>query len=138
MPDPLLQPATTDEELVDYFVERDGVKCAGVHLLLELWDAAHLNDGPYIEAALRDAATAAKATVLHAHVHQFSSSGGLSGVAILAESHISIHTWPERNYAAIDIFMCGQCDPYDAVPALRQALRPGSMQINEAKRGIVT
>ena len=137
MPDTLLQPATTDGELVDYFVERDGIKCAGVHLLLELWDAEHLNDGPYIEATLRDAAEAAKATVLHAHVHQFSSSGGLSGVAILAESHISIHTWPERNYAAIDIFMCGKCDPYKSVPALRDALRPGSMQINEAKRGIL-
>ena len=58
-------------------------------------------------------------------------------MAVLAESHISIHTWPERNYAAIDLFMCGGCNPYDAVPTLRRAFRPGSIQLNEAKRGIV-
>ncbi len=137
MPDTQHHPTTADGALTDYFVERDGVKCAGVHLLLELWDAECLNDRAHIEAALRAAVEAANASLLHLHIHQFSSSGGLSGVAVLAESHISIHTWPERHYAAVDIFMCGECDPYKSVPALREALRPGSMQINEAKRGIL-
>ncbi len=137
MPDSLHQPADAGG-LVDYFVERDGVKCAGIHLLLELWDAERLSEAAHIEAALKAAIDAADATLLHIHLHQFSSSGGLSGVAVLAESHISIHTWPERDYAAIDIFMCGECDPYKAVPALRDALRPGTLQVNEVKRGIVT
>ena len=137
MPDTLHQPEANGAALVDYFVERDGVKCAGIHLLLELWDAERLDDRAHIEAALRQAVAAAQATLLHLHLHQFSSSGGLSGVAVLAESHISIHTWPERDYAAIDIFMCGECNPYLAVPALREALRPASLQVNEIKRGIV-
>ncbi len=137
MPDSLHHPAASGE-LVDYFVERDGVKCAGIHLLLELWDAKRLNDAAHIEAALKAAVQGAGATLLHIHLHQFSSSGGLSGVAVLAESHISIHTWPERDYAAIDIFMCGECDPHQAVPALRDALQPGTLQVNEIKRGIVT
>ena len=45
----------------------------------------------------------------------------ISGVLVLAESHISIHTWPERNYAALDVFMCGACDPYKCIPKLREA-----------------
>ena len=137
MPDTLHQPVPSAAPLVDYFVERDGVKCAGIHLLLELWDAERLDDRAHIEAALRRAVDAAQATLLHIHLHQFSSSGGLSGVAVLAESHISIHTWPERDYAAIDIFMCGECDPYLAVPALREALRPSTLHVNEVKRGVL-
>ena len=56
---------------------------------------------------------------------------------VLAESQISIHTWPERNFAAIAIFMCGACDPHDAVPVLRQAFKPGRVDLNEERRGRV-
>ncbi len=119
----------------DYFVERDGERFAGMHLLIELWGARHLDDAGAIERALRAAAEAAKATVLHTHFHRFTSSGGVSGVVVLAESHIGIHTWPERRFAAIDIFMCGACDPYDALPTLRRAFRPESLRIDERRRG---
>lgn len=121
----------------DYFVERDGVKFAGMHLLLELWDARNLDDPAKIEPALTAAAKAAGATILHCHLHHFSPNGGVSGVLVLAESHISIHTWPERNYAAIDIFMCGKCDPYLSVPVLRQAFGAGHVQVSEHKRGLI-
>ena len=56
---------------------------------------------------------------------------------MLAESHISIHTWPERDFAAIDIFMCGECDPYKAIPALKKGFAPDRVQLAEHKRGLV-
>ena len=96
----------------DYFVEKDGVKFAGTHLLLDFWGARNLIDPEAIGRSLCNAAEAANATVLHSHFHHFGPDGGVSGVLVLAESHISIHTWPERNFAAVDIFMCGACDPY--------------------------
>lgn len=121
----------------DYFVERDGVAYAGTHLLLELWGARHLDDPETIERTLVDAARASDATVLHVHMHRFSPYGGVSGVVVLAESHISIHTWPERAYAAIDIFMCAGCDPYKAIPLLRETFAPESIQLAEHKRGLI-
>ena len=61
----------------------------------------------------------------------------MSGVVVLAESHISIHTWPERGYAAIDLFMCGKADPYKAIPSLKAAFAPSGIQVSESKRGLV-
>lgn len=121
----------------DYFVEKDGVKFAGTHLLVDLWGATNLCDPAHIDRALREAAEAAGATILHGHFHHFSPNGGVSGVLVLAESHISIHTWPERNFAAIDIFMCGACNPYHGLPALKAAFRPESINLGEQRRGLI-
>ena len=118
-------------------VERNGVKYAGTHLLVEVWGAKNLGDSALTEAALREGATTAGATILHCHLHHFGPNAGLSGVLVLAESHISIHTWPEREYAAIDIFMCGVCDPYLAIPAIKRAFEPTSVQIVESRRGVM-
>ena len=125
------------EEKKDYFVKKDGVTYAGTHLLLEMWGASNLDDPDLIEETLCNAARASRATILHAHTHHFSPYGGVSGVVVLAESHISIHTWPERGYVALYIFMCGDCDPYKAVPVLRQTFAPESIQISEHKRGLI-
>ena len=133
-----LRPEVPAEESKDYFVERDGMKFAGMHLLVDLWDATRLNDPDYIDAALREAATVAGATILHSHFHHFEPGGGVSGVVVLAESHISIHTWPERNFAAVDIFMCGACDPYKSLPVLRQAFSPGRVEVGEQRRGRIS
>jgi S-adenosylmethionine decarboxylase len=121
----------------DYFVEKDGVKFAGTHLLIDLWGASNLADPEHIDRALRTAAEAAGATILHGHFHHFSPNGGVSGVLVLAESHISIHTWPERDFAAIDIFMCGACNPYHGIPALKEAFKPASINLGEQRRGLV-
>lgn len=121
----------------DYFVEKDGVKFAGTHLLVDLWGASNLCDPAHVDRALREAAEAAGATILHGHFHHFSPNGGVSGVLVLAESHISIHTWPERNFAAIDIFMCGACNPYHGLPALKAAFQPESVNLGEQRRGLV-
>ena len=120
----------------DYFVNRDGLVYAGTHLLIDLWGARNLDDIAVIETAMRDSVTACGATLLHLHLHQFSPNGGLSGVAVLAESHISVHTWPERGYAAFDIFMCGSCNPYAAIEVLKGALEPERIQLAEQKRGL--
>ncbi len=121
----------------DYFVQKDGVKFAGTHLLIDLWGATNLDAPETIDAALREAAIAAGATILHSHFHHFAPNGGVSGVVVLAESHISIHTWPERDFAAIDIFMCGRCNPYDSLPILKAAFKPASVNLGEQRRGLI-
>ena len=120
----------------DYFkVDAHGNPYAGDHLLIELWDAHDLGDAALIQDTLEAAARAAEATVLHSYYHHFGSDQGVSGMTILAESHISIHTWPERSYAAIDVFMCGKCDPQQTVPTIEQGLRPGRIETRLLRRG---
>jgi S-adenosylmethionine decarboxylase len=131
------QESTGPEAQKDYFVEKDGVTFAGTHLLLDFWGARSLTDPALIDNALRDAARAARATILHAHFHHFGPDGGVSGVLVLAESHISIHTWPERDFAAIDIFMCGSCNPYESLPMLKAVFQPASILLSEQRRGLI-
>jgi len=119
----------------DHFVVRNGVRCAGAHLIIDLYDAERLDDLDHIEATLRHCVAAAGATLLHIHLHHFEPSGGISGVAVLAESHISIHSWPEASYAALDLFMCGRADPDRCVPVLREAFRPRRVAVSELLRG---
>ena len=121
----------------DYFVERNGMRYAGSHLIIDLWDARHLDDVGLVEVALRRAVHAAGASLLHLHLHEFTPNGGVSGVAVLAESHISIHTWPERGYAAIDVFMCGATEPHKVVPILKHAFEAGRIAICEQMRGVL-
>jgi S-adenosylmethionine decarboxylase len=121
----------------DRFVERNGLRYAGTHLIIDLWDGEHFDDIGVIELALRRAVQAAGATLLHLHLHEFTAGGGVSGVAVLAESHISIHTWPERDYAAIDVFMCGSAEPHQVVPVLRHMFKARRIAISEHLRGLV-
>jgi len=122
--------------LSDHFVRQDSVEYAGTHLLLDLWQASRLDDIDHIETALRECVEASGATLLHIHLHHFTPSG-VSGVAVLAESHISVHTWPERGYAAFDVFMCGGVRPEEAVPVLERAFTPGRMEVTRHLRGRV-
>jgi len=119
----------------DHFVVRNGVQCAGVHLIVDLYGAQRLDDLDHIEATLRRCVDAAGATLLHIHLHHFEPSGGISGVAVLAESHISFHSWPEAHYAALDVFMCGQASPDNCVPVLREAFNPKRIAVSELLRG---
>ena len=130
------QPGADEGNERDYFIERHGLRYAGSHLIIDLWDAEHLDDIGMIEMAMRRAVKAAGATLLHLHLHEFSPNGGVSGVAVLAESHISIHTWPERGYAALDVFMCGATEPHKVVPVLKHAFRPKRLAISEQMRGV--
>jgi len=123
------------EVSADHFIIKNGVEYSGTHLLLDLWGASRIDDLAYIEKILRDCVTACNATLLHIHLHQFSESGGISGVAVLAESHISVHTWPERNYAAFDVFMCGAAKPSNTIAILQDAFTPDELQVKEILRG---
>jgi S-adenosylmethionine decarboxylase len=122
----------------DYIVEHNGRRYAGVHLILDIWGAEQLDDLAHVETTLRDCVQATGATLLHIHLHHFTPNGGVSGVAVLAESHISIHTWPERDYAALDIFMCGRTSPAKAIAVVRRAFRPARLVVGEHFRGEVT
>ena len=119
----------------DYFIERDGVRYAGNHLLVDLFGARRLDDLAHIEATLKKVVEAAGATLLHIHLHHFTPNGGVSGVAVLSESHISIHSWPEANYAALDIFMCGDSRPELGVPILREAFDADQVVVKTHRRG---
>jgi S-adenosylmethionine decarboxylase len=126
-----------DHDHKDHFITRNGLTYAGSHLILDLWDAEGLDDRDKIEKAMIDAVKAAGATLLHIHLHTFSDGGGISGVAVLAESHISVHTWPERKYAAFDVFMCGEAEPKKALSVFKAAFNPGRLVIGEHKRGVL-
>jgi S-adenosylmethionine decarboxylase len=122
------------EERVDHFAVRQGVRCAGVHLIVDLHEAQGLDDIDMIEATLRRCVDTAGATLLHIHLHHFQPNG-VSGVAVLAESHISIHTWPDIGYAALDIFMCGKAEPERCIPVLTEAFKAKRVEVNELLRG---
>ena len=127
----------TNDDHKDHFITRNGLTYAGSHLIIDLWEAEGLSDRDRIETALIDEVKAAGATLLHIHLHTFSEGGGISGVAVLAESHISVHTWPEKGYAAFDVFMCGEAEPRKALGVFKAAFNPGRIVIGEHKRGVL-
>jgi spermidine synthase len=108
------------------------MEALGRHILVEFCDCdpAILNESKLIEAHMVEAASRAGATVISSTFHHFSPHG-VSGVVVIAESHLAIHTWPEYGYAAVDLFTCGdECDPWNAFHYLKEAF--------EAKRSIET
>ena len=123
------------EETNDYFIERDGVRYAGVHLIIDLCGGERLDDLAYVKATILNCVEAAGATLLNINLHHFTPNNGVAGVAMLKESHISIHTWPEDDYAAVDIFMCGKAEPHKAVKVLREAFPTGRFKIKKLLRG---
>ncbi len=125
----------TELDQLEFFAEREGVSFAGTHLIVDLWGASRLDDIDFIEETMRACVDAAGATLLHIHLHHFTPNQGVSGVAVLAESHISIHSWPEYGYAAMDIFMCGDAKPQRAVDVLREAFQPERVDVGEHLRG---
>ncbi len=136
-PDLVCLSAIAVEDVKDYFVVKDGMKFAGSHLLVDLWGATNLCEPSVIDQTLREAALTAGATILHSHFHHFTPNGGVSGVLVLAESHITIHTWPERDFAAVDIFMCGACDPHLAIPVMQRTFKAARVDLDEHQRGRV-
>ena len=111
----------------------------GKHLLMELKDCNKevLNDIGFLKGTLLTAANEAGATVLGESFHQFNPHG-VSGVVIIAESHLFIHTWPEYGYAAADIFTCGNSvQPEKAAERLIEKLGASSHSVIEIQRGLL-
>ncbi len=112
----------------------------GKHLILELKDCdrKRLSDLDFLRNTLLSACRAAGAIILGESFHSFPPYGGVSGVVIIAESHFSVHTWPEYGYAAIDIFTCGNSlYPEGAVELLVRELQARDHSILELNRGIL-
>jgi len=128
--------ATADRTVgADKFVTEAGATYAGLHLIADFWGASALDNVEAIGTAIRKAAHAAGATILHLHVHPFGDEQGVSGVAVLAESHMSVHTWPERGYVALDAFLCGGTDASAALRELERHFHPTSKQVQVLRRG---
>ena len=134
-PAPVHGADTASDENADHFITRDGKTYAGTHLIIDVYGGSRLDDIEHIRQMMHDAVTAAGATLLHTHLHHFTPNGGVSGVAVLAESHISIHTWPERDYGALDVFMCGDSAPERAVEVIRAAFQPSYLDVDTHLRG---
>jgi S-adenosylmethionine decarboxylase len=113
------------------------VSAVGSHVLADLYGISRglLRDGAALEAVLRAAALGAGARVLASHFHSFGADEGVTGVVLLAESHMSIHTWPEQEFAAADIFMCGAADAAQALAVLVNALAPVRQNLRTQMRG---
>ncbi|NNE88452.1 MAG: adenosylmethionine decarboxylase [Silicimonas sp.] len=125
-----------DRVRADHFSqEAGGHYSAGTHLIIEVKSAKGLDDKARIERAFRACIAATGSTLLHLHLHRFQPHG-VSGVAVLAESHITIHTWPELGYGAFDVFMCGKADPWRTIDVLAQAFETRDIEVKEISRGL--
>lgn len=114
------------------------MKQLGRHILAEVYDCDPniLNDRELIEEILVKAALEAGAEVREVAFHKFSPQG-VSGVVVISESHLAIHTWPELGYAAVDVFTCGdRVNPWDACNYISDGLRSKHMDATEVKRGL--
>ena len=139
MADPIADPVA--DPMADPMVDRSpSYWPAGTHLLADLFGvpAALLRVAGAIEQTILDSATAAGAHVLSSHFHSFDSSDGVTGVVVLAESHISIHTWPEHGFAAVDIFMCGTAQPQTALDVICAAFKPVACDVRSIRRGLAS
>ena len=113
----------------------DKQKYAGIHLIAEFWNGRIIEDPKKIEKILIEAVKKAKSIPLKVAIYKFSPQG-LTGVVLLAESHIALHAWPEINYLAIDIFTCGnKAMPHRAFEYLKKTFKPKKVEIKELKRG---
>jgi len=110
---------------------------SGRHLLVEYigCDFDVLNDADQIETLMKAAAIAAKTNIVFSKFKPFQPQG-VSGVVVVEESHLSIHTWPEYGYAAIDFFTCGEGDPKDAHEVLKRGLRAQHFEMIFVERGL--
>ena len=115
------------------------MKSLGKHLIIELFqcDSTILNDPKTLEYHLLAAVRLSGATVIQPFFHQFSLHG-VTGVVVVAESHFSLHTWPEYGYCALDIFTCGDSiNGHQALDYLKESLKAANVSVMEIKRGVL-
>jgi S-adenosylmethionine decarboxylase len=120
----------------DALMTRDGASFAGLHVTVDLYEAIELDNISFIEKVMRECVVECGATLLHIHLNHFTPNDGVTGVAVLAESHISVHTWPERSFAAFDLFMCGDAQPEKAIAILEARFSAKRTTVNVFRRGL--
>lgn len=108
---------------------------AGNHLIFDFWGSDEILNQKLIIKTCSIAVIEAGATILHSHFHEFGEGMGITGVLILSESHLSLHTWPEINLMTFDIYMCGEADPRIALAILKETLKPKKINMMNLKRG---
>jgi S-adenosylmethionine decarboxylase len=106
----------------------------GKHLIIDLHHAHSLDDMTLMKSVIKAIVLKTQTTLIFENFHHFHPSG-ITGIACLAESHISVHTWPEHNFAAFDVFMCGEAQPELAIPILKQHFG-GTESITLLNRGL--
>lgn len=113
------------------------MKTIGRHLIAEFYECRRdtLDEVDTIRRAMLDAALALGATVMGENFHRFTPHG-VSGTVVIAESHLSVHTWPENGYVAVDIYTCGGLDPRIGFQLLRERLGATSCRVQEIVRGL--
>ncbi len=114
------------------------MEALGRQILVEFYDcnSDRINDVSYIESVFLEATRKSGATIISHNFHKFSPHG-VSGVVVIAESHVTIHSWPEYGYAAVDIFTCGDTiDPWTIQEHLKKALESDNISSMEMKRGL--
>jgi len=110
-------------------------KYSGIHLIADFWNGKIIEDQKTIKRILIESVRKAKNTPLKISLYKFRPQG-LTGIVLLAESHVAIHTWPEFNYVALDIYTCGdKASPFKCLEYLKKMFQPKKIEIKKIKRG---
>ena len=117
--------------------QKNKIKYAGTHLIADFWYGKTINNEEKLRKILVTAAKKASATPLKVIIHTFAPQG-ITGVVLLAESHIAVHAWPEYDYMAIDIFTCGDKSlPEKALEYFKKEFSPKRVEVKKIKRGVL-
>jgi S-adenosylmethionine decarboxylase len=123
---------------IQWVKKNQKINYAGIHLIADFWNGKIIESSKEIEKILIEAVKTSKNTPLELAIHKFSPQG-ITGVILLEESHLAIHTWPEYNYVAVDIFTCGErALPYKALNYLKKRFKPKKIEVRELKRGKIS
>ncbi len=110
---------------------------AGRHMIFDVFGSPYCNNQNHVEQVMKQAIVSVGATILYSHFHDFGDGGGFTGVLVLSESHASVHPWPEVNLMTFDIYMCGICDPHQAMMTIIDNVKAQDVKITTLKRGII-
>lgn len=119
----------------EQFSQQDGFVFAGRHLLFDCWDALNLDNVPVIEQALRDSVDALNSELIHIHLHSMLPNGRITGVALMPGAQIGVRTWPDKHYAALDLFINGTVNPTAVLSIFKHAFLTSKLSLSEHLRG---
>ena len=126
----------TDEAHSDFICKRDGVRFAGTHLSIDMYGARSLDDLKHIERTIKRCVEVAGATLLHVHLHRFTSDGGVSAVAVLDKGHVNIRTWSDRRFAVADMLYMSRNGELrqHLVDVLEASFQPAEVVVKVSRR----